>query len=278
MKIKQAKELFINYLEEENGYSPHTVRLYSEAVEDFEAFLGVTITSRIKSSHIEQYRQKLLKEKTSYKTKNLKLTPLRKFFYFLRLKNHPAPSVEVELFRNRQENKKLELPSESKIKEFLKPTGNALDDLIVNLLVTTGLRLSELTSLKVGEVQETFNIVGKGAKERFVVCTPEIVSQVRQFEAKLSLKKGSPLIMMSHSGIQKKIAQRAKKHQIKITPHTLRHIFATRFLERGADLRDVQEILGHSSLATTQIYTHVSNNRLLGKYREAFSKGQNSVL
>lgn len=270
-KLKEAVEAFLRYLELERGYSQHTIRLYRNSLENFLAFVGDISLKRITKQKIHDYRQVLLKQQSSHKTRNLKLIPVRGLFAFLRARDVEAPASDIELFQNKNGHEKLELPPEEEIEAFLAPSEDEAGDLIVNLLVSTGLRLSELHQLKAGEVQETFNVVGKGAKERFVVCAPRIIESVRAFETKREIPKGKPLFGFSQRTIQKIVFERAKKHGLKLSVHTLRHIFATRFLARGADLRDVQEILGHSSIATTEKYTHVSNQRLLERYRTAFN-------
>ena len=271
MKTVAAKDLYLKYLSVENGYSPHTITIYMKSLEDFIKYVGDVDLSRITYKKIQTYRDSLLSGKpVSHKTRNLKLVPLRGWFTFLNMRDIKAPSSNIELFQNRNGHEKLELPTPAEIKKFLKVSKKPEDlmiDMVVNLLFATGLRLAELTALKVGEVKETFTVVGKGAKERFIVCTPEVVDLVLDYEIFYELKKGELLFKASRRTLQRRVEERAAKFNLKITVHTLRHCFATNLLEKGMDIRAVQELLGHSSLVTTQRYTHVSNKNLLESYR-----------
>jgi len=271
MKTKEAKELYMNYLSRENGYSPNTINVYMKSVDQFIEFVGDIPLEKITYEQIQKYRSKLLEGKpVSHKTRNLKLIPIRRWFAFLSMRDIKAPNSNIELFQNRSGHEKFELPTDKEIEKFLAKSDKPFVDMVVNLLFYTGLRLSELMSLKAYEVQETFNIVGKGAKERFIACKSEILALVRSYEQKEQLKTGSLLFKVQKRTIQKHVTDRSEALGIenKITVHTLRHCFASRLLEKGMDIRSVQELLGHASLTTTQRYTHVSNKNLLDGYNK----------
>lgn len=275
MKTKEAKELYLKYLSVENGYSQNTIAIYMKSLQDFIDYVGDTDLSRITYKKIQTYRNKLLTGKpVSHKTRNLKLVPLRGWFTFLTMRDIKCPSSNIELFQNRNGNEKFELPSDEELKWLLEITpvekqtdDSELTDMIINIIFATGLRLAELLTLKAGEVQETFNVIGKGAKERFIVCEPSVVALVRDYELNNELKNKEPLFKVSRRTIQRRVEERAASLNLKITVHTIRHCFATNLLEKGMDIRAVQELLGHSSLVTTQRYTHVSNKSLLESYR-----------
>jgi site-specific recombinase XerD len=271
MKLDKAKELYTNYLEREQGYSPHTVKLYKSAIDDFCASFKKEDVTKLTEKDLLNYRGIVEAKKESYKTKNLRLVPIRMFLAFLRIRGTQVPEFRVlESFRNRNGHDKLELPSGDEISRLLKSQDDPQADLFVNLIYATGLRLDEALKLKTGEVEETFNIVGKGAKERFVVCLPEIVKMVREYEISQNKPKGAMLFDFSRRTAQRWVSKKSQKLGLKISVHTLRHCYATNLLQRGMDIRSVQELLGHASLVTTQRYTHVTNEQLLNKYRDAF--------
>lgn len=273
MTKEKASDLFLRNIELEQGYSQHTIKLYRSALARFNASLKVKDIEKVTQKHLIAFRESVEALKESYKTKNLRLIPVRRLFAFLSVKGIISLDTRcLEHFKNKNGQTKMELPSNADIKKFLAPTENEEADLIVQLVYATGLRLAELLSLKAGEVDETFSVLGKGAKPRFIVCDPSVVALVRSFEAKLGLKKGQPLIQSGRRSVQQMVANRAKEQGLKLSVHTLRHCFATNMLERGMDIRAVQELLGHSSLVITQIYTHVSNDHLLKSYREAIKK------
>jgi len=271
MKLEKAKQLYITYLEREQGYSPHTTKLYKSAIEDFCASLKKDDVTKLTEKDLLNFRNIVEAKKESYKTKNLRLVPIRMFLAFLRIKGTEVPEYRIlESFRNRNGHEKLELPSDDEIKRLLRSQDSPQADLFVNLIYATGLRLDEALRLKTGEVEETFNIVGKGAKERFIVCLPEIVTMVREYEKNTGKLKGSLLFDASRRTAQRWVKRKSEKLELNISVHTLRHCYATNLLQRGMDIRSVQELLGHSSLVTTQRYTHVTNKQLLEKYRTAF--------
>lgn len=273
MQIKEAVEMFLRYIEIDQGYSQNTIKLYRANLQSFIEAVGNVKVSKINDAKIEAYRESLLKQKISYKTRNLKIIPLRRLFEFLHLKKLMELTPHIEPFRNRNGHDKLVLPEPEQLKKFLAPHGHQMLDTAVFLVYTTGLRLSELLSLKAGEVQEEFNIVGKGAKERFVSAPPTTVTAVRKYEVDAKLKKGAKLFPWHRRTLQQAVTDRAKEDGLEnFSIHTLRHCYATFLLSKGKDLRVVQELLGHASVATTQRYTHVTNSQLKDAVKDAFKE------
>lgn len=271
MKLQEAIETFLRYIELEQGYSQNTIKLYRASLNFLLQSLGDIPLKRITDQKIEEYRQSLLKEKVSYKTRNLKIIPIRRMMEFMRARKVIDTLPVIEPFRNRNGHDKLILPSDVDLKKFLAPHNDPTLDTIVTLVYTTGMRLAELLSLKASEVQEEFNIVGKGAKERFVAPPRETVALVRAYETSQKLKKGERLFSWHRRTLQKKIQDRAVADGLKdFSIHTLRHCYATYLLSKGADIRVVQELLGHASLVTTQRYTHVTNLQLKKAVTDAF--------
>ena len=160
--------------------------------------------------------------------------------------------------------------------------------LIIELLYATGLRVSELTSLKINDINKTdkeIRVDGKGSKERIVFfgeyASKYLELYLSKSRGQLLNKKRSDYLLINNKGdnitsrgIEKIIDDIVKKAALKhnISPHVLRHTFATDLLNNGADLKSVQELLGHSSLSTTQIYTHITNERLRSVYLKSFPR------
>ena len=164
---------------------------------------------------------------------------------------------------------------------------NIRNRLIIELLYATGLRVSELSNLKIADFNfktKEIRVIGKGSKERIVFfgeyANEVLLLYLKEARPKLSKQSNEYLLLnkngtkLSTRGIELVIEKVIKELSIKhhISPHTLRHTFATDLLNNGADLKSVQELLGHSSLSTTQIYTHLTNERLRSVYLQAFPR------
>ena len=268
----EALQTYLRYMELEQGYSQHTIKLYTRSISDFLQSIKISDISKIKSDHLIDYRQSLEGKKESYKTKNLRLIPVRRFLAFLKKKNiTELTGVFMEPFRNRNGQTKMELPPVEAVKKFIAPQGPEYLDVFLAVAYTTGMRLAEIMALRVGDVQEQFSIMGKGSKQRFIPCPLSTVSFVRAYEEKSSLKKGDKLFPVTYRTMQRLVQERAIRNKLDISSHTLRHCYATFLLSQGVDIRTVQELLGHASLVTTQIYTHVTNDQLRDAVKKAFS-------
>lgn len=273
MDIAKAIELFLRHLELYRECSQHTIKSYKRSVDLFAASQAITDASDISIKKIERFRELLLAQKTTNKTKNQHLIALRMFFRYLRKNfNINIAERDVELFEYKQRTKKLNLPSMEDFKKILEienilyPTQI---EVFCNLGYYTGLRLAELKSLKIGDVQETFSVVGKGAKERLVVCPKRIVDLVRTYEYSV---KGEKLFSLSTTFLQREVKKHGKiRAGADITPHLLRHMFASTLVSSGANLIEVQYLLGHSAITTTQIYAQVFDERLVGAHKKVFA-------
>lgn len=259
MNNKELLNGFLNHLHRDNGYSPHTIRIYENEIMKFLNFISDKNILKVHPKILCEYREEVAKKILNYKTKNLQLAPLRSFFSYL---NTKASNIDyrdcLKGFRNKNGNEELKLPPKEKIEEFLSPKGNSLMDLFVRLIYSMGLRIAEVLSLEIGQVQETFPLLGKGGKTRLIICDKETVRMTREYERNLSGK----LFKITGRSIQRKFKERGEN----ITPHTLRHFYATSMLEAGTDIRLIQQFLGHSSLSTTQRYTHISDKMLEKAY------------
>jgi len=262
--MKNKIDQFLIFLKTDEDVSSHTLKSYSASLRLFLEFSAGNLEK------IKEYREKLLTEPTNKKTKNLRLIPIRKFFLWLQKQNKKEKIPEIpELLKNKNSNHQFELPTEEIMTLFLSKTENEMEDLLVNFLASSGLRISEALKIKRGEVQEQFTIIGKGNKTRLVFCTQKIVSWIREYEER---KNTELLFPFSSVWIQALLRRRSSQllptNTPSIHPHMLRHYFATKFLKKGGRIDTLQKILGHSNINTTSIYLNYSNADLLAEFRK----------
>ena len=222
-----------------------------------------TITPEI----LVEYRDIILsREKNCAKTKNIHLTGVRSFMEFYNSEHWSTPvnyKAHFKMLRNGNGNAHdaLILPTAAQIDAFLnaiRPKGQSY--LVARILLATGMRISELLSLKKGEITEKFSVVGKGNRQRPVFCDKDTLALVREAEKTAT---GTRLFTKHIRTLQSEFSMASAGQ---ITPHTLRHIYATSLLEAGADLRSVQKLLGHSSIMTTERYLNLSDDFLAKTY------------
>lgn len=276
---------FERFLKYERNYSVHTIRAYMNDLTEFEDFLidASTEIEKVNSKIINLYSLNLY-TKNSKSTVSRKLTTLRSFFNFMvrkgNLKQNPANLIPLP-------KKEKELPVFLSVDEVFKLIDSIdqdgilpLRDLaIIELLYSSGLRVSELTNIKVLDIDHRENFVkvsGKGNKERVVPFGSNAREVILQYlRRRIELKPKDDFLFLNNRGsglTTRSIERIVKKYGIlsgiskKISPHALRHTFATHLLGGGADLRSIQELLGHSSLSTTQRYTHTSIEQIMKIY------------
>ena len=288
MKVLVNK--FIDYIKNEKNYSEYTVKNYETDLVLFINFLTKEHIDNINDINykiIRLYLQELYNKKYSKKTISRHISSLRSFFKYL-LKEAVIKTNPTILITNPKEDKKLpQFLYYSEVETILSipnrniPFGQR-DALILELLYSTGIRVGELVNIKISDINmynETIKILGKGNKERYVlygnVCKDVLDLYLQNGRNKIASNVTNDYLLLNKNGehltdrgirliIDKIINQGSiKKH---ISPHVLRHTFATHMLNEGADLKTVQELLGHANLATTQVYTHISNERLRSVY------------
>ena len=291
--MKELLGKYTKYLEIERGLSPYTVRNYTTDIQGFLDFLSqnkVTSLDKVDRLVMRRYLGLLHGHKTSRISISRKLSALRSFYRFLKRENlvssEPAASLSAPKLEQR-------LPTFLTQDEILKliqaPDTSTIvgirDRAILELLYAAGLRLSEVTNLNVGDLDLNSRQIrawGKGSKERMVLigkpAAEALKRYLRQSRTRLLGKKSTQALFLNRFG--ERIAERRIQYIIKkyarqagldmrVYPHMLRHTFATHMLDGGADLRVVQELLGHARLATTQVYTHVSQNQIRRTYLAA---------
>ncbi|PLX81161.1 MAG: tyrosine recombinase XerC [Desulfuromonas sp.] len=287
-------ERFDRYLDIERNYSAHTRQAYGRDLREFAAFLGeqggVERLQGLDNLQLRRYLA-LLHKRNQRSTIARKLSSLRSFFRFLVregvLKTNPAEGLATPK-RNSYLPKTLSADEAHNLMER-GHRGDLLglrDRAIVELLYSSGLRVSELTGLDVADLdlrEGLVRVLGKGRKERIVPVGRKALTALQDYlSARGSAADQSPLFLNARNGrltprsIQRHLKTRLLKAGIlkDISPHALRHTFATHLLDGGADLRSIQELLGHASLSTTQKYTQVSVDQLMAVYDRAHPRSR----
>ncbi len=286
---------FLDYLSVELNYSPNTIKSYESELLKFNEYLEMEELDylKINKDNVRSYLKYLdnLKYKNSSIGRNI--SALRSFYRFLVIKERIGKNIFASIRNPKIERKLPNFLSELDMERILEFSTNenykpniytSRDLLIIELLYDTGCRVDELVNIKLKDINQTeksIKVLGKGAKERIVFYgeygREYLESYLIDREVLLNGRKSEYLFVSLESDqlTTRRIAQiiedilKIVGIKNKVTPHTLRHTFATHLLNNNADLRSVQELLGHSSLSTTQIYTHVSNERLRHVYLEA---------
>ena len=192
------------------------------------------------------------------------MIPVRTFVTWLNQKNVIDISIEsLSMFKGKNNKQPLELISREELQTYLDHTDCPRNDFIVNFLYETGLRVAELVALKIGDIKPEFSIKGKGGRNRLVYVSHKVIKQFKEYSK--GKKVSDSLLDINIRNIQRIVKERGEfvlNTTRKVTPHILRHLYATHLYENGAELRIVQELLGHASISTTQIYTHVTPEKL----------------
>lgn len=299
------REEFLRHLRVEQGRSPLTVEAYRRDLEAYAAFITggkpeVFSPTDIATNDIRVWLAELSRQNMTQTTVKRKLQSLRAFFRFLHKRGaiaaDPSAPIEMHLRRRRlptyvpaaEMERVLETDSASASTESF---ASVRDRLIIELLYTTGMRRAEMLALSDGSFrlsQGEVRIVGKGNKERVVPLAPTVIAHIREyFRVRDEEFPGSALATQRFLISRGRAMSRNKLTEIvrrelagtsteKKSPHVLRHTFATAMLNNGADIETVREFLGHTSLSTTQIYTHVTVREMLREYGTAHPRNKKS--
>jgi len=295
IKMEDYIKQFITYLKVERNYSQHTVDGYKGDLSDFMGFLrneGGSLPNVRDIDHltIRSYLANLQQRQLARSTVVRRLSSIRSFFKYICRMGYLEADPTSALSSPKVGRK---LPTFLEISEVeallsapdLSSIVGLRDRAIIELLYSTGMRVSELLKLDLPDIDRTNAIVkvrGKGKKERIIPIGGPAISAINSYlekRGKLPKKESTQAVFLSERGNRipdtKSIRRRIDKYaqmagiKRKISPHTLRHTFATHLVNAGADLRTVQEMLGHTNLATTQIYTQVTSDRLKKVYEKS---------
>lgn len=280
---------FIEELKYEKNYSDLTIDGYLKNLDAFLEYLSENNIKKYDSveyQDIRLYINYLHKQNYSNKTISRNISALRSFFKYLKANNIIKNNPMLLISNPKLEKKLPKYLNFDEIEKLLNAFDNSnyiniRNSLIMELLYSTGIRVSEITNIKIKDISlsnKSIKIIGKGNKERIVYfgnrCLNLINLYLKESYSKLNIKN-SEYFLLSKTG--KKINDRTIRSiidtavkianiKIKVSPHVLRHTFATHMLLSGADLRSVQELLGHENLSTTQIYTHLTDEKIRNVY------------
>jgi integrase/recombinase XerC len=290
---------FQDYLQHEKKYSLHTVTAYVNDLLFFQEFLKVNFDSdsleSVNYSLIRSWIVSMIDAGISNSSVNRKVSSLKAFYKFL-LKTKQIDSSPLVKHKSLKTPKKIQIPFSEKeldsvlnLLKYSEGFEGVRDKLIIDLFYTTGIRRTELINLKLNSISlsnGTVKVLGKRNKERIVPILPIISKQIGLYlteRAQLEVIKDNEYFFLLSKGVKmndsfvyrlinyyfSNVSEKVKK-----SPHILRHTFATHMLNNGADLNSVKELLGHSSLASTQIYTHSSLSELKKIYGEAHPRNK----
>lgn len=297
--MDNGKKAYRDYLELEKKYSPHTVLAYLNDIGFFEEFLNTEFDQEslfeVNYGQIRSWIVSLSDANVSNNSINRKMSSLKSFYKFL-LKTKQIAASPLLKHKSLKTPKKIQIPfSEKEVDNVLNhiqyPEGfeGVRDKLIIDLFYTTGIRRTELIHLQIGNINysnNTLKVLGKRNKERILPVLPIVSQQLDLYlkeRARLQQIKDSSFLLLTLKGVKlndsfvyrlinnyfSNVSEKVKK-----SPHILRHTCATHLLNNGADLNSVKELLGHSSLASTQVYTHSSLNELKKVYKDAHPRNR----
>jgi len=299
--MENNQNFFKDYLRREKNYSPHTITAYCNDLSEFEKFNKLNFEQEyideVNYSQIRSWIVEMVDGGISNSSINRKISSLKAYYKFL-LKTKQISASPLLKHKALKVPKKIQIPfSEKELDDVLThivyPDGfdGLRDKLIIDLFYTTGVRRAELINLKAGDVDlsnNTIKVLGKRSKERILPVLPIILKQIKSYlreRAGLEVIVNPEFFFLTQKGVKlndslvyrlinnyfSNVSEKVKK-----SPHILRHTFATHLLNNGADLNSVKELLGHSSLASTQVYTHSSLSELKKVYKDAHPRNNSN--
>ncbi|RZJ84811.1 MAG: integrase [Chryseobacterium sp.] len=290
-------EPFLTYIEHEKRYAVNTLSAYRSDLLQFQEFMVLEFNLRlteVKYLHVRNYMVKLMENNVGANSIGRKISTLKSFYKYL-VRQKIISSTPMSQVKSPKSPKKLPVfVEEQQMDQLLDSTvvfndtfPSVRDKLILETFFGTGIRLGELVGLKESDLNlfdESVRVVGKGNKERIIPMTKQLVDQLKSYlllKSMQNFNNKSEFLFVTDKGTavhRKFIYDMVKKYlsfvttQDKKSPHVLRHSYATSLLNRGADLNAIKELLGHASLAATQVYTHNTIERLKSIYKQAHPK------
>ena len=293
---------YLEFQRTERNASVRTLRNYSHALNAYEEWCGENFRSwrDCAADDFRKYLFELMKQELARSTIRLRFSALRSFYKYLvhRCGLGVNPLAEIQLPKPERKlpvvlslsqiEQLLEMPQRMEPESRAQPWQAARDVAILELFYSSGLRVSELVALDVSDadfLSETLRVVGKGNKERLVPIGSHAMAALQKYRQQASVHEGPLFINKNKDPSKRRLSARSVQMLLKkylaatdigfeVTPHKLRHTFATHMLDHGADLRSVQTLLGHASLSTTQIYTHVTKERMREAYDSAHPRAE----
>lgn len=292
------KTAFLQYLQYEKRFSPHTLTAYQNDIEQFYVFLAdvynITSEAEIKHLHIRSWIVQLMQNDIAGRSINRKLSSLKSFFKFLQKRGDITVNPTLKIVAPKTKKRLVPFISKPNMEflleeyEFENSYSGIRDKTILEILYSTGMRKSELIDLKEENIDFSncyIKVIGKGRKERLVPFSKNLADILKKYitsrfetfnscdDVLFLTEKGRKLYpKLVYNIVSKHIGNVSSNEQK--GPHTLRHSFATHLTDNGAELNVVKELLGHSSLAATQIYTHNSIEKIKQVYESAHPKAK----
>ncbi len=275
---------YLSYLEIEKGLSKNTIAAYQNDIITFFDFIEKenenTALNEIKRRDFSSYTKYLARKEINPSSIVRKIASIKGFFKFLCHRRDIETNPAISITSPKLPKKLPKVLTISEVEKILKNHLSIFEYAVIELLYSAGIRVSELVELQLKNMdlsQKVIKVFGKGSKERIVPinnkCINALQKYLKQRELTALKYNSKPYLFLNSRGgkisrqrVYKIIKKQGEIINKKISPHTLRHSFATHLLERGADLRVVQELLGHASIVTTQLYTHISKKTLREVY------------
>jgi len=280
---------FIQYINYQKNYSHYTVYAYSSDLNQFISFINRNVEA-IDSESIRKYLFYLKEKNYHPRSIGRKIACLKSFFGFLVRKGYAKTNPTLLILSPKMPERLPVFLTIEEVERILNAANNKSqtglrDRAIMELLYSTGIRVGELVSLRMEDINitdETIKVKGKGGKERVVPVGSYALNHLFEYFEKRDSRAGYVFLNKKNQRLTTRSVERMVKKYAKIaginkkiTPHIFRHSFATHMLDRGADLRTVQEMLGHSDITTTQTYTHITIRRLKDLYEKHYTAYKN---
>jgi len=290
MEKEKMLESFMSYIQLEKNYSEHTVHHYEHDLADFFLFLnaeGVPDIREVEYIHARNYVTKLYDAKLSRTTVSRKISAIRSFFRYGNREYGLDEAAFRSLYHPKKEERLPQFFYEEELAQLFKSVlgedkMSVRNTALLELLYATGMRVSECVSIRLNDLDQTMQIVkvmGKGRKERYIpygqFAQDALEHYLEDARPKLMKKQEHDYLFVNSRGeavtdrgVRHILSECMKKASVNssIYPHMIRHTFATHLINNGADIRTVQELLGHSHLSSTQVYTHVTKEHLRNTY------------
>lgn len=285
---RELVNFFLDHLSIERRLSSHTITSYSTDLEQFTAFIAPTELSHVQALTIRKWLISLSDDSIQNRSINRKLATLRTFYKYLlrsgKIAENPMTSIRMVKTTKKipqfvRESEMENLVNNQKIATNF---SEARDELILFLLYGTGIRLAELISLQNNQVNlaaKTIRVIGKRNKERVIPIPGLLIDLIATYRSFCTVEHTHLLLTDKGETLYPMFVQRLVKKNLgeysqleKLSPHVLRHTYATHLLNKGADLNAIKELLGHANLAATQVYTHNSMEKMKAIYLQAHPK------